>query len=88
MRNMNSQAEDLFKKHKRNLKKLEKDLKPIIENYISYCNWVTLEYLTSEDDKFYAVHDGFIRKELIYMVENIVREIHKDDDRRRGKHNQ
>lgn len=69
-------SEYFFKKHKKNMDKLKKQLPNMIGDYIKYCN-TSGDVLQTEEDKWYAVSDGFIRKELSYMIEDIVREIHK-----------
>lgn len=69
--------------HKKNLRKLKKTLTPMIEDYISWCKCGNREEMKAEENKHYAVYDGFIRKDITYMVEDIVREIHKKDMKRK-----
>jgi len=74
-----SREDEYIYMHKRNLKKLKKTLTPIIENYISWCKWSSAEEIKTEEDKHYVVSDGFVRKDITYMIEDIVYEIHKKD---------
>ena len=72
-----SREEEYIYIHKKNLRKLKKTLPPMIEDYISWCKCVNTEGIKTEEDKQYAVYDGFIRKDITYMTEEIVREIHR-----------
>ena len=81
-------ANDYFlEKHKKNMKKLKKDLPNMISDYIDFCTTYTNTYsnysneLKTEDDMYYAVMDGFVRKYLTYMLEDIVKEIYKKRER-------
>ena len=71
-----SREEEYIYIHKKNLRKLKKTLTPMVEDYISWCKWGNTEGMKTEEDKQYAVYDGFIRKDITWLIEEIVREIH------------